>query len=319
MRPGRTARRPGSTGLPQPPDQRGAPPAAGAARQVRRRLARLRRSSRSRSCERASAAARDRPRLARRRPRRCAASERPATADGAPSRGRTARCPCARRSRSSAGSGGLSEAPGNRRSVLPCAQIAPPSSLVAARRVATQCEVLGAGRLRRDGSHLGASGEGAIEGAREVVRTKDALTSGLNWRRGQFAALGEPRARATSLPAGSPPSWSRISARDVASVRPSVGAAPGSRAPLRLRADRVAAALDPSRRPRPALPRDPLDRGAARRLDVRAAASAVAAGDRSTRVDRALERRVLTRADAVVGVTRPIVEDVRERLGVDAG
>ncbi len=35
-----------------------------------------------------------------------------------------------------------------------------------------------------------ASGEGPIEGAHEVVRTKDALTSGLNWRRGQFAALG---------------------------------------------------------------------------------------------------------------------------------
>ncbi len=35
-----------------------------------------------------------------------------------------------------------------------------------------------------------ASGEGEIEGAEAVVRTKDALTSALNWRRGQFAALG---------------------------------------------------------------------------------------------------------------------------------
>jgi glycosyltransferase involved in cell wall biosynthesis len=35
-------------------------------------------------------------------------------------------------------------------------------------------------------------------------------------------------------------------------------------------------------------------------------------------VDRRLERRALSRADAVTGVTRPIVEDIQKRLGVNA-
>jgi glycosyltransferase involved in cell wall biosynthesis len=36
------------------------------------------------------------------------------------------------------------------------------------------------------------------------------------------------------------------------------------------------------------------------------------------RLDEVLERRVATRAEGVIGVTRPIAEDLRERLGVDA-
>ena len=72
-----------------------------------------------------------------------------------------------------------------KRSVLLVAQIAPPSSLVAARRVAAQCKYLG--RAGHDVTVLtsAASGEGEIEGASAVVRTNDLLTSGLNWRRGQ--------------------------------------------------------------------------------------------------------------------------------------
>ena len=76
------------------------------------------------------------------------------------------------------------------RSVLIVAQIAPPSSLVAARRVAAQCKYLARAGYEVTVLTSVASGDGSIEGAHEVVRTKDALTSGLNWRRGQFAALG---------------------------------------------------------------------------------------------------------------------------------
>ena len=58
------------------------------------------------------------------------------------------------------------------------AQIAPPSSLVAARRVAAQCKYLGRSGHSVTVLTSDVSGEGPIEGAEAVVRTKDALTSG---------------------------------------------------------------------------------------------------------------------------------------------
>ena len=73
-------------------------------------------------------------------------------------------------------------------SLLYVSQIAPPSPLVAARRVAGLSKYLA--RLGYDVTVLASdlSGEGEIEGAR-VVRTHDLITSPLNWRRGHFAAL----------------------------------------------------------------------------------------------------------------------------------
>jgi glycosyltransferase involved in cell wall biosynthesis len=205
-----------------------------------------------------------------------------------------------------------------KRSVLLVAQIAPPSSLVAARRVAAQCKYLA--RAGYDVTVLTsvASGEGPIEGAREVVRTKDALTSGLNWRRGQFAALGgsagesyKPPSRLASVvvPDLSLGTWLPFalpSARRLARERRFDCVLTSSPPPSthlvglalrRLGIPWIAELRDgwTFEPPHPVWP-----------LGIQHAA------------DRALERRVLTRADAVVGVTRPIVEDVRERLGVDA-
>lgn len=205
-----------------------------------------------------------------------------------------------------------------RRSVLLVAQIAPPSSLVAARRVAAQCKYLA--RAGHDVTVLTsvASGEGPIEGAREVVRTKDALTSGLNWRRDQFAALGgasgesyKPPSRLASvvvpdlslgtwLPFALPAALRLVRERRFDCVLTSSPPPSTHLVGLALRRHgtpwiaelRDGWTFEPPHPPWP----------------LRAQHAA----------DRALERRVLIPADAVVGVTRPIVEDVRERLGMDA-
>jgi glycosyltransferase involved in cell wall biosynthesis len=204
------------------------------------------------------------------------------------------------------------------RSVLLVAQIAPPSSLVAARRVAAQCKYLA--RADYDVTVLTsiASGEGPIEGAHDVVRTTDALTSRLNWRRGQFAALGgassesyKPPSRLASVvvPDLSLGTWlpfalpaARRLARErqfdcvlTTSPPPSthlVGLALHRRGIAWIAELRDGWTFEPPHPPWP--------------LRLQAAA------------DRGIERYVLMRADAVVGVTRPIVADVRDRLGVEA-
>jgi glycosyltransferase involved in cell wall biosynthesis len=204
------------------------------------------------------------------------------------------------------------------RSVLIVAQIAPPSSLVAARRVAAQCKYLA--RMGYEVTVLTsvASGAGPIEGAHRVVRTKDALTSGLNWRRGQFAALGgasegsyKPPSRLASVvvPDLSLGTWlpfalpaARRLARErrfdcvlTTSPPPSthlVGVALRRRGIPWIAELRDGWTFEPPHAPWP--------------LGVQHAA------------DRALERRALSRADAVIAVTRPIVDDLRERLGLDA-
>ena len=205
-----------------------------------------------------------------------------------------------------------------RRSLLLVAQIAPPSSLVAARRVAAECKYLGRAGYEITVLTSAASGEGAIEGAVEVVRTKDALTSGLNWRRGQFAALGgssgetyKPPSRLASVvvPDLSLGTWLPFAlpaARRLARTRrfdcvlttsppPSthlVGLALRRRGIPWIAELRDGWTFEPPHAPWP--------------LGLQHAA------------DRALERRALSRADAVIAVTRPIVDDLRERLGLDA-
>ena len=75
------------------------------------------------------------------------------------------------------------------RSILLVTQLAPPSGLIAARRAAAFVKYLA--RLGHDVTVLTSltSGQGDIEGATEVVRTRDALTTPLNWRRRHFEAL----------------------------------------------------------------------------------------------------------------------------------
>ena len=74
------------------------------------------------------------------------------------------------------------------RSILLVAQLAPPSELSAARRVAGLAKYLD--RLGHGVTVLTsvASGRGPVPGAR-VVRTRDAMVGALNWRRGSFQTL----------------------------------------------------------------------------------------------------------------------------------
>ena len=138
-----------------------------------------------------------------------------------------------------------------------------------------------------------------------VVRTGDLLTSRLNWRRGNLDALsgGRPAHLQPAQPAGG--------RRRAGPRRRRPGCLTRSRPRCAsARAERFDCVLTSSppqsahligralRRRGPAL-----DRGAARRLDVRAAAAAASRG-RSARSTRALERSTLTRADLVIGVTR---------------
>src|SRR5881398_2328377 len=74
------------------------------------------------------------------------------------------------------------------RSILIVAQLAPPSELSAARRVAGLAKHLD--RLGHRVTVLTSlsSGRGPLPGARGV-RTRDAMVSALNWRRASFEAL----------------------------------------------------------------------------------------------------------------------------------
>jgi glycosyltransferase involved in cell wall biosynthesis len=78
---------------------------------------------------------------------------------------------------------------GPTRRVLLVAQLAPPSLLIAARRIAGLAKYLSAEGLEISVLTSSISGEGEIEGAKAVVRTPDLMSTPLNWRRAQFKAL----------------------------------------------------------------------------------------------------------------------------------
>ncbi len=78
-------------------------------------------------------------------------------------------------------------APG--RELLLVAQLAPPSNLSAARRVAGLVKYLDRLGHRVTVLTSVSSGRGALPGAAHVVRTRDLLVSPLNWRRESFASL----------------------------------------------------------------------------------------------------------------------------------
>lgn len=75
------------------------------------------------------------------------------------------------------------------RELLLVAQLAPPSSLSAARRVAGLVKHLDRLGHRVTVLTSTSSGRGAVPGAAHVVRTRDLLVSPLNWRRESFASL----------------------------------------------------------------------------------------------------------------------------------
>jgi glycosyltransferase involved in cell wall biosynthesis len=201
--------------------------------------------------------------------------------------------------------------------VLLVAHLSPPSPLIAARRVAAMTKYLS--RLGHSVTVLTSaiSGDGPIEGADAVVRTFDLMASGLNWRRRHFEALTgsggvyRPVSRVASVvvPDVAVVGWLPFAlraAREILRERrvdcvlttspPQSAHAVGYA--LRRRGVPWIAELRDGWTFEP--PRPPWPTRAQRSLDER------------------LERRLLTRADAVVGVTRPIADDAAARLGVAA-
>ncbi len=75
------------------------------------------------------------------------------------------------------------------RTIMLVAHLAPPSPLSAARRTAGFAKYLGRRGHRVVVLTSVVSGDGPVEGAARVVRTRDLMASPLNWRRGSFEAL----------------------------------------------------------------------------------------------------------------------------------
>jgi glycosyltransferase involved in cell wall biosynthesis len=203
------------------------------------------------------------------------------------------------------------------RSVLLIAQIAPPSELVAARRVAGFAKYLS--RLGHRVAVLTSrvSGEGEIAGAERVIRTNDLLLTRLNWRRGHFAALSGHGSADYA-----PPSFlERIVVPDLGAATWLPFALPAA---LRLtREERFDCVVTTS----------PPQSGHLVGLTLKRRGLRWIADFRDGWTfepqqlpwltpaqgwaDRALERRVARRADAVTAVTEPIADDLRQRFGVD--
>ncbi|MDQ2984957.1 MAG: glycosyltransferase [Actinomycetota bacterium] len=201
------------------------------------------------------------------------------------------------------------------RRVLLVAQLAPPSPLVAARRVAGLAKYVS--RLGFEITVLTSriSGEGEIEGAAGVVRTPDLMSSRLNWRRGHFRALSGSSAATYAKPSR----LQSVLVPDVAAATWVPFAVP--RALALARRDRVDCVLTTG----PAHSAHLVGLALRRRgvpwiaelrdgwtFDQPHRSFPLAA---QRRLDAALERSVAERADALVGVTEPIAQDLRDRFG----
>ena len=195
------------------------------------------------------------------------------------------------------------------------AHLTPPSPLSGARRPANLVKY-----LERRGHRVTvltslASGSGDVPGATRVVRTRDLLASRLNWRRGHFEAIqGRQQAMAS---ASSPLELMVLPDLALAGWMPfavprAIGLA------RRHRFDCVITTSPP--------PSGHLVGLALRRMGVPWIADLrdgwtydPPRGAWPTRAqaaaDAALERAVLARADRLVAVTRPIADDLAERLG----
>jgi glycosyltransferase involved in cell wall biosynthesis len=202
------------------------------------------------------------------------------------------------------------------RSVLLVAQIAPPSELVAARRVAGFSKYLA--RLGHRVAVLTSrvSGEGEIEDAEQVVRTNDLLLTRLNWRRGHFAALSGQGGGDGYAP---PSRLERVVVPDLAAVTWLPFAL---QAALRLarakRFDCVVTSSPPASAHLVGLALK--RRGLCWIADFRDGWTFESQQPPwplglQRRIDAGLEHRVARRADALVAVTEPIAADLRDRFG----
>jgi glycosyltransferase involved in cell wall biosynthesis len=200
------------------------------------------------------------------------------------------------------------------RSLLLVAQLTPPSSIVGARRPGSLAKYLGRRGHRVMLLTSVAGGRGPAEGVDRVVRTRDLLASGFNWRRHNLAALQEvdqgtyeeaSRLERVIVPDLSAVGWlpfalpralaiarrTRFDAVITTSPPPSahlIGLAL-RRTGVPWVADlRDGWTFDPPRPPWPTALQD--------------------------RVDTALERLALSHADRLVAVTHPIAEDLERRF-----
>jgi glycosyltransferase involved in cell wall biosynthesis len=202
------------------------------------------------------------------------------------------------------------------RSILVVAQLTPPSPLVGARRPGAIAKYLGLAGHRVTVLTSIASGSGPVPGAGRVVRTRDLLSSPLNWRRANLETLQGQRQETYGqasvlerlvVPDLSIAGWvpfalpSALALRQRESFDCVVTTSPPASVHLIgavLRASGTAWiadlrdgwTFDP---PRPAWP-----------TKLQAAA------------DAALERAVLRRADRVLAVTGPIASDLEHRVRV---
>jgi glycosyltransferase involved in cell wall biosynthesis len=204
---------------------------------------------------------------------------------------------------------------GPKRRVLLVAQLAPPSPLIPARRIAGLAKYLAAQGLEVSVVTSGISGEGEVEGAAAVSRTPDLMATPLNWRRGQFKALegsadgsysGPSRLESVLVPDIAAATWLPFAIskalRLARESEPDCVITTGPPHSVHL----VGLALRRRGTPWIAEFRDGwMFDQPARVFPWRA----------QRELDAALERRVATGADALVGVTRPIADDLSRRFG----
>jgi glycosyltransferase involved in cell wall biosynthesis len=201
------------------------------------------------------------------------------------------------------------------RTILLVAHLAPPSPLSAARRTAGFAKYLGRRGHRVIVVTSKISGQGPIEGAQRVVRTRDLMASRFNWRAGAFDAL-----QGQAGGAAPPPSpLEQVVVPDLALVTWMPFALPAAlRVAEQERPDVVWTTGPP--------PSTNLIGRALQRRGIPWVAD-IRDGWRFERnhgdfplgaqraLDAALERGLTRAADRVTAVTEPIARDARDRLG----
>jgi glycosyltransferase involved in cell wall biosynthesis len=199
------------------------------------------------------------------------------------------------------------------RSILLVAQLAPPSELSAARRVAGLAKYLD--RLGHRVTVLTslASGRGELAGAR-VVRTRDAMVSALNWRRESFRALAGGEADGGY--AARPSRLASLVVPDLAAAGWLPFALPSARR-LAAGAEAVITTSPPHSAHLVGL--DLHGRGVPWVADFRDGWTFESDRPRwplgaQRRLDAGLERAVASGADVVVAVSEPIADDLRVRF-----
>lgn len=207
------------------------------------------------------------------------------------------------------------------RSLLIVTQYHPPSEMVAARRsagFARYLERLGH-RVTVVASRSLGPGSGATEAAAEVISTRDLMSSRLNWRRRNLRALTGEADGSTPAYTASASRLARVIVPDVTALTWLPSMLPAvARLARRRRFDCVLTTSGPEavhtaglllRR-----------RGVAWIADLRDGWTFESIHDFPPpldRVDAAIERAVITRADVVTAVSEPIAADLRTRYGAD--